>query len=171
LVEVANAQDLEVVVDVLSTEATQITVGAPVRIDAGSNRVLPGRVRRVEPAAFTKVSALGVEEQRVNVVIDFDGAPATLQGLGDAYRVDVRIVLFARSDATIVPVAALFRRGERWATFVLDADRVRVRTVKVGGRNAQEAWIEAGLAPGDRVVVYPSDTLQDGSRIRVARGG
>jgi HlyD family secretion protein len=171
LVEVANAQDLEVVVDVLSTEATQIAVGAPVRIDAGSNRLLPGRVRRIEPAAFTKVSALGVEEQRVNVIIDFDGAPATLQGLGDAYRVDVRIVLFARSDATIVPVAALFRRGESWATFVLDADRVRVRTVKVGGRNAQEAWIEEGLAPGDRVVVYPSDTLQDGSRIQVARGG
>ncbi len=170
LVEVANAEDLEVVVDVLSTEATQIAAGAPVRIDAGSGRVLPGRVRRVEPAAFTKVSALGVEEQRVNVVIDFDGTPASLQGLGDGYRVDVRIVLVARMDVTVVPVAALFRRGDDWAAFVLEGDRVTVKTLRIGGRNAQEAWVEEGLAPGDRVVVYPSDSLRDGSRIQVARG-
>lgn len=171
LVEVANAEDLEVVVDVLSTEATQIAAGAPVRIDAGSGRVLPGRVRRVEPAAFTKVSALGVEEQRVNVVIDFDGTAASLQGLGDGYRVDVRIVLVARADVTVVPVAALFRRDADWAAFVLDGDRARVKTLRIGGRNTQEAWVEEGLAPGDRVVVYPSDSLRDGSLIQVARGG
>jgi HlyD family secretion protein len=153
-----------------ATEATQIAAGAPVRIDAGSGRVLPGRVRRVEPAAFTKISALGVEEQRVNVIIDFDGTPASLQGVGDGYRVDVRIVLVARQDVTVVPVAALFRRGEDWAAFVLDGDRVNVKTLKIGGRNAQEAWVEEGLAPGDRVVVYPSDSLRDGSRIQVARG-
>lgn len=171
LVEVANAEDLEVVVDVLSTEATQIAAGVPVRIDAGSGRVLAGHVRRVEPAAFTKVSALGVEEQRVNVIIDFDAVPDAMKGLGDGYRVDVRIVLMARRDAVVAPVAALFRRGEDWAVFVADGERARVQAVRLGGRNAQQAWFEEGLKPGDRVIVYPSDTLQDGSRIQVARGG
>ena len=171
VVEIANAEDLEVVVDVLSTEATQIAAGAPVRIDVGAGRTLPGHVRRVEPAAFTKVSALGVEEQRVNVIIDFDGLPDALRGLGDAYRVDVRIVLLARRDVPVAPVAALFRRDSDWAVFVAESDRARVQPVRLGGRNAQEAWIDDGLKPGERVIVYPSDTLHDGSRISVARGG
>jgi HlyD family secretion protein len=171
LLEVANAEDLEIVVDVLSTEATRIHAGAPVRIDAGSGVLLPGRVRRIEPAAFTKVSALGVEEQRVNVIVDFDGASGKVPGLGDAYRVDVRIVTFERGDATVVPVAALFRRGNDWAVFALEGDRARLRTVGIGGRNAEVAWVDQGLRPGERVIVYPSDSLQDGSRVRVARGG
>jgi HlyD family secretion protein len=128
-------------------------------------------VRRIEPAAFTKVSALGVEEQRVNVIVDFDGTPGKSTALGDAYRVDVRIVTFERSDATIIPVAALFRRGNDWAVFALEGDRARLRTVGIGGRNAELAWVDEGLRPGERVIVYPSDSLQDGSRVRVARGG
>lgn len=171
LLEVANAEDLEIVVDVLSTDATRIHAGAPVRIDAGSGALLPGRVRRIEPAAFTKVSALGVEEQRVNVIVDFDAAPGKGTPLGDAYRVDVRIVTFERSDATIIPTAALFRRGNDWAVFVLEGDRARLQTVGIGGRNAELAWVDEGLRPGQRVIVYPSDSLQNGSRVRVARGG
>jgi HlyD family secretion protein len=171
LVEVANAEDLEIVVDVLSTDATQIPEGAGVRVDAGSGRQLLGRVRRVEPAAFTKVSALGVEEQRVNVVIDFDGATATLKGIGDGYRVDVRIVTLARDNASLVPVAALFRNGSDWAVFVLDGDRARLRKVSIGGRNAQDAAVEEGLRSGERVVLYPSDALEDGRRVKVVRGG
>lgn len=171
LIEVANADDLEIVVDVLSTDAIQIPAGAPVRIEAGSGMVQQGRVRRVEPSAFTKVSALGVEEQRVNVVIDFDSAAAQGRGLGDGFRVDVRIVTFARADATVVPVSALFRRDGEWAVFVLDGERARLRPVKVGGRNAQVAWIEDGLRSSERVIVYPSDSVQDGRRVQVARGG
>jgi HlyD family secretion protein len=171
LLEVANSEDLEIVVDVLSTDATQIPAGAPVRIEAGPGLVLPGRVRRVEPSAFTKVSALGVEEQRVNVVIDFDGGAAQGRGIGDGFRVDVRIVTFARDDATVVPVSALFRRDGEWAVFVTDGDRARLRSVKVGGRNSQAAWIEDGVRAGERVIVYPSDSVQDGRRIEIARGG
>jgi HlyD family secretion protein len=171
LIELANADDLEIVVDVLSTDATQIPAGAPVRIEAGPGLALQGRVRRVEPSAYTKVSALGVEEQRVNVVIDFDGAAAPDRRIGDGFRVDVRIVTFARSDATVVPVSALFRRDGEWAVFVDDGGRARLRSVKVGGRNAQVAWIEEGVRAGDRVIVYPSDSLQDGRRVEVVRGG
>jgi HlyD family secretion protein len=170
LIEVANADDLEIVVDVLSTDAIQIPTGAAVRIDAGAGMVLQGRVRRVEPSAFTKVSALGVEEQRVNVLIDFDGANAQVRGVGDGYRVDVRIVTFDRADATVVPVSALFRRDGEWAVFVLDGNRARLRSVKVGGRNSQVAWIEEGVRPGERVIAYPSDSVQDGRRVEVARG-
>ena len=171
LLEVANADDLEIVVDVLSTDAIQIPPGAPVRIEAGPGLVLQGRVRRVEPSAFTKVSALGVEEQRVNVVIDFDSAAVQGRRLGDGFRVDVRIITFARAEATVVPVSALFRRDGEWAVFVLDGERARLRPVKIGGRNAQVAWIEEGLRAGERVIVYPSDSVQDGRRVQVARGG
>ena len=170
LVEVANADELEVVVDVLPTDATQVYPGALVRIDAGSGVELLGRVRRVELTAFTKVSALGDEEQRVNVVIDFDATSGKAPGLGDAYRVDVRIVTFARDDATVVPVAALFRRGNDWAVFALEGDRARLRTVGIGGRNDRLAWVDEGLHPGERVIVYPSDGVQDGRRVRIARG-
>lgn len=169
LVEVADPDDLEIVVDVLSTEAIRIAPGAPVRIEAGA-LTLEGRVRRVEPAAFTKVSALGVEEQRVNVIIDFASPPAQWRRLGDGYRVDVRIVVLARPDAVVAPVAALFRSDGGWAAFVVEDGRARLRPVKLGGRSALDAWIEQGLAPGERVIVYPSDSVADGKRVAVVRG-
>ncbi len=169
LLEVADPDDLEIVVDVLSTDAIRIVPGAPVRIDAGA-LALEGRVRRVEPAAFTKVSALGVEEQRVNVIIDFVTPPAHWRQLGDGYRVDVRIVVLARADAVVAPVAALFRSDGGWAAFVVDAGRARLRRVALGGRSALDARIEEGLAPGERVIVYPSDSVADGKRVAIVRG-
>jgi HlyD family secretion protein len=170
LLEVANALDLEIVVDVLSSDATQIPAGAPVRIEAGPGSPLHGRVRRVEPSAFTKVSALGVEEQRVNVIIDFDGMPAKDRGIGDGYRVDVLIVTFARDDAIVLPVASLFRHGDDWAVFVIEGGRAQLREVRLGGRNDREAWIEAGASPGEQVIVYPGDAVREGARVRVVRG-
>jgi HlyD family secretion protein len=169
LLEIADPARLEVVVDVLSTEATRIGDGAPVKIDAGSGMVIDGRVRYVEPAAFTKVSALGIEEQRVNVVIDIVSPPAQWARLGDGYRVDARIIVLAKADAVVVPVAALFRDGNDWAVFAVVNGTVAKREVKLGARNSSEAWIEEGLAPGDRVVVYPSDSIEDGKRVKVIR--
>jgi HlyD family secretion protein len=132
---------------------------------------LAARVRLVEPAAFTKVSALGVEEQRVNVVLDFVEALERFEWLGDGYRVDAQIVIYRQPEAVKVPVAALFRDGEGWAVFVVDADRARKRALKASRRNVAEALVEEGLQPGERVVVYPSDALRDGSRVLVARKG
>jgi HlyD family secretion protein len=169
LLEIADPARLEIVVDVLSTEAVRITPGARVHIDAGSGIALAGRVRTVEPAAFTKVSALGVEEQRVNVVIDLVSPPEQWQRLGDGYRVDVRIVIAARADAVVAPVAALFRDGGDWAVFVAAGGRAAKRTIRLGARNAVEALIEEGLAAGEKLIVYPSDSVADGSRIKVIR--
>jgi HlyD family secretion protein len=169
LLEIADPARLEVVVDVLSTEATRIGSGAPVRIDAGSGMLLEGRVRYVEPAAFTKISALGIEEQRVNVVIDIVSPPEKWARLGDGYRVDARIVVLARPDALVVPVAALFRDGADWAVFAVVDGNVARRKVKLGARNSSEAWIEQGVEPGERVIVYPSDSVEDGKRVKVIR--
>lgn len=170
ILEVADPRDLEVVADVLSTDGARIRPGANVLIEAGRELRFAGWVRRVEPAAFTKVSALGVEEQRVNVIIDITSPPQRWASLGDQFRVDVKITVFERADAVIAPVAALFRAGPEWAVFVVRDGRAVQRTVKVGARTPIEAWIEEGLAPGDRVVVYPSDSVADGKRVAIVRG-
>jgi HlyD family secretion protein len=174
LVEVADLTDLEIVVDLLSTDAARIGSGARVHVDVAGTRHA-GRVRRIEPAAFTKVSALGVEEQRVNVIVDLDPPPAGAAPLavGDGFRVDLRIVVLAQPEAVVAPVAALFRAGGSgadWAVFALDGERVVRRAVKVAARGPLNASIATGLEPGDRVVVYPSDALTDGRRVRVVRG-
>jgi len=171
LLEIADPSRLEIVVDVLSTEATRIAPGAPVHIDAGGGILLEGRVRFVEPAAFTKVSALGIEEQRVNVVIDLVSAAEQWRRLGDGFRVDVRIVVAAQTDAVVVPVAALFRDNDQWAVFVASDGRAAKRRVKLGGRNNSDAWVEQGLQPDEKVIVYPSDSVADGKRVQVIRGG
>jgi HlyD family secretion protein len=170
LLEIADPQDLEVVVDVLSGDGVRIGTGARVVVDAGAGLQLAGRVRRVEPAAFTKVSALGVEEQRVNVIVDLLALPERARVLGDQFRVDARITLLERADALIVPVAALFRDGEQWAVFVADGGVARKRMVRLGGRSPTDAWIEDGVAADERVIVYPSDSVADGRRIAVVRG-
>ena len=167
ILELGDPQDLEVVVDVLTADAAAIRPGADVALDHGGNaRPLAGRVRLVEPAAFTKISALGVEEQRVNVVIDFVAPPEEWQNLGDAHRVDARIVVENRADAVTVPLGALFRRDGSWAAFVLADGRARLRTVQVGPRGGQRAVVDAGLEPGEPVIVYPSDAVHDGGRVR-----
>ena len=167
LVEVADPRTLEAVVDVLSQEAVAVRPGMPARLELGQGvPPIPARVRLVEPAAFTKVSALGVEEQRVNVVLDFQQPLDKLQTIGDGFRVDAHIVVFREDDAVKAPVGALFRDGAGWAAFVIEGERARKRAVKLTRRNNLDAMIEDGLKPGERVVVYPSDALKNGSRVR-----
>jgi HlyD family secretion protein len=166
LLELADARSLEAVVDVLSQDAVAIRPGMPARLELGQGVApLAARVRLVEPAAFTKVSALGVEEQRVNVILDFAEPLDKVQTIGDAFRVEASIVVFQEENALKVPVGALFREGDQWMLFAADGDRARKRAVKVPRRNSLEALVEDGLTPGERVIVYPSDALQDGSRI------
>jgi len=166
LVELADPRSLEAIVDVLSQEAVAIRPGMPARLELGQGLApLAARVRLVEPAAFTKVSALGVEEQRVNVVLDFAEPLDHVQTVGDGFRVEAHIVVHQEKDVRKVPVGALFREAEGWSVFVADGNRARKRPVKAPRRNGAEAMIEAGLEPGERVIVYPSDALKDGSRI------
>ena len=170
LLEIADARSLEAVVDVLSQEAVAIRPGMPARIELGAGvPPLAARVRLVEPAAFTKVSALGIEEQRVNVVLDFSEGLERVQTLGDGFRVEARIVTHRIDDALLAPVGALFRDGDGWAAFVADGGRARKRAVRVERRNSLHAAVE-GLAAGEQVVVYPSDALRDGSRIEAKPG-
>jgi len=168
LVEVADPRSLEAVVDVLSEEGVAVRPGMPARIELGSGvPPLAARVRLIEPAAFTKISALGVEEQRVNVVLDFVEPLDRVQTIGDGFRVDAHIVTLKADDALQAPVGALFRRGEGWAVFVLEGDRAVLRQVKSTRRNGTEAMIDEGLKAGDTVIVYPSDALEDGARVEV----
>ena len=170
LLELADARSLEAVVDVLSQEAVAIRPGMAARMEIGTGvPPLPAIVRLVEPAAFTKISALGVEEQRVNIVFDFDGPLDKVWTIGDGFRVEAHIVTHRVEDAVKVPVGALFREGEGWAVFVADGSRAVKRSVKVPRRSGAEAMVEEGLKPGERVVVYPSDALRDGSRLEVVR--
>jgi HlyD family secretion protein len=168
LLEVANPRTLEAIVDVLSQEAVAVRPGMPARLELGQGVApLAARVRLVEPAAFTKVSALGVEEQRVNVVLDFAEPLDKIQTIGDGFRVEAHIVVYRADHAVKVPVGALFRDGAGWAAFVVDGERAHKRALKLARRNNLEAMIEEGLQPGDRVVVYPSDALKDGSRVEI----
>ena len=174
LLEVADARSLEAVVDVLSQEAVAIRPGMPARLELGAGvPPLAARVRLVEPAAFTKVSALGVEEQRVNVILDFAEPLDKVETVGDGFRVEAGIVVFADKDAVKAPVAALFREGgaeaDTWAVFVVEGGRAHKRTVRAPRRNSAFALVEAGLQPGEQVVVYPSDALTDGARVEVTR--
>ena len=164
LVELGDLGALEIVVDVLSSDALRIAPGMEVRIDAGAGVTARGQVRRVEPAAFTRLSALGIEEQRVQVVAALDRPPA---GLGDGFRVDARIVRW-RGDAVLqVPASALFRERGAWAVYVLDGDgRARLRPVELGHRGRHAVEVRGGLAPGTRVVAYPGDRVAAGVRLR-----
>ena len=167
LLEIGEPGKSEIVADFLSTDAVRIQPGAAVLIEGwGGNEPLKGRVRRVEPAGFMKVSALGVEEQRVNVLIDFEN-PSAATRLGDAFRVEVRVIVWREENVVKAPVGALFRRGNDWAAFVIDGEQVRLTTTELGQRNDQEAQILKGLSAGQTVVLHPPDTLTDGARVRV----
>jgi HlyD family secretion protein len=168
LVELGNLDDLEVVSDLLSTDAVKVKAGTAVEIDRwGGSGVLTGRVQRVEPAGFMKISALGVEEQCVNVVIDFVDPREKRASLGDGFRVEVRIVVWEKGDAVTVPTSSLFRSAGEWSAFVIDGEVIRLRPVRIGQRNEQVAEVLEGLAPGDRVVAYPGESLADGVKVRV----
>jgi len=167
LVEIGDPAALEVEVDVLSSDAVRIAPGTLVRLARwGGDADLVGRVRVVEPAGFTKVSALGVEEQRVWVIVDISSPPEQWQRLGDGYRVEAAFVLWQGEDVLQVPAGALFRHGEGWAVFVVEDDHAVRRAVSLGHRNAQAAEVRDGLAEGERVVLHPSNRIEDGVRVR-----
>jgi HlyD family secretion protein len=170
LVEAADLSDLEVVADFLSTDAVRIRPGMPALIDRwGGAAPLNGRVARVEPSGFLKVSALGVEEQRVWVVIAFGDPREAWAALGDGYRLETRVIVWQQSDVLKVAASSLFRRGEAWAVFVVDGGVATLRTVTIGQRNDVEAEVTGGLEAGIRVVAYPSDRIEDGARVEPRR--
>jgi HlyD family secretion protein len=167
LVEIGEPARIEIVADFLSTDAVRIQPGAPVLVEGwGGSDPLKATVRRVEPAGFMKVSALGVEEQRVNVVIDFED-PSAARRLGDGYRVEVRVVVWREEDVVKAPVGALFRRGNDWAAFLVDGEQVRLQPVSLGQRNDVDGQVLEGLSPGQTLVLHPPDTLTDGARVSV----
>lgn len=167
LLEVGDPSDLEIVVDVLSQDAVRIDPGDKVLLeDWGGEKPLEGTVRLIEPSGFTKVSALGVEEQRVNVVVDFDDSPDGRDGLGDGFRVEARIVVWEGTDVLTVPLGALFRREGEWALFVVENGRAALRHVTIGHRGDFEAEVTEGLTEDTPVIVHPSDRVSDGVRVR-----
>jgi HlyD family secretion protein len=168
LLELGDPADLEVIVDLLTTDAALVREGAKVSLERwGGAAPLDGRVRRVEPSGFTKISALGVEEQRVWVVIDIVSPREAWTTLGDGYRMDVKITVDEMETATVVPIGSLFRRGDAWKAFVADRGIARLRTVKVSRRSGRLAAVAEGLRPGETVIVYPPQALKNGRAIRM----
>jgi HlyD family secretion protein len=165
LIEVGDPLDLDVVADLLSTDAVQIGAGSHVTIDGWGGPPTEGRVTRVDPAGFLKVSALGIEEQRVPVTIDFVDPPEAWSRLGHDYRVVVHVTVWRSDDALVVPVGALFRNGDHWAVFAVRDGRARTQPVEIGHRNNRSAEVASGLAAGDRVILHPSDRIEDGARV------
>ena len=166
LVEIGDAGDLEIVADLLSTDAVRAAPGQRVLIeDWGGPTPLEGVVRRIEPFGFTKVSALGIEEQRVNVIIDITSPDESWARLGHGYQVEVQVVLWEQDDIITVPLTALFRNGTQWAVFVDDDGIASMRGVEIGERNGIDAQIISGLNAGETVVLHPSDRVADGVRI------
>jgi HlyD family secretion protein len=166
LVEVGDSRDLEIAADLLSADAVKVEAGQRVIIDGwGGPAPLEGRVRLVEPFGFTKVSALGIEEQRVNVIIDIVSPRDEWTRLAHGFQVDARIVLAERADVLKVPLTALFRDGSAWAVFAVAAGRAALHHVTLGERNGIEAEITEGLTAGEHVVLHPSDRVADGVRV------
>ena len=171
LVEVGDPAALEIVVDLLSAEAVKVVPGQRVVIDAwGGAAPLNGVVRRVEPFGFTKVSALGIEEQRVNVIIDITDPPERWARLGHGYRVEPSIVLWENDDVIKVPRSTLFRHGDGWAVFAANDGRAVRRDVELGEGNGLEVQVLSGLEPGEQLVLHPSERVSDGARL-AQRGG
>ncbi len=166
LVEIGDPANLEVVVEVLSRDGAAIPSGTKVEFEQwGGGVPLEGRVRLVEPAAFTKISALGVEEQRVNVVADLVTPPQQRANLGDNFRVEARIIVWETDQALRVPAGALFRRGDQWAVFAVADGRAHLRIVKVGRASGTETQVLEGLKEGDEIILYPGSRVHDGQRV------
>lgn len=166
LIEIGDPSRLEIVSDLLSTDAVQVKPGARVLIEQwGGDGSLDARVRRVEPSGFTKLSALGVEEQRVNVILDFANPDEAVAALGDAYRVEVRIITWEAESVLTIPTGALFRSGASWAVYVVEGGRAQLRPVSIGHRTGQVAEVTSGLSEGTVVVLHPGDTLTSGARV------
>jgi len=167
LMEIGNPADIEAVITVLSRDGATIAPGTLVELEQwGGGKPLPARVRFVEPAAFTKISALGVEEQRVNVIADILSPADQRLSLGDNFRVEGRIITWEAARTLKVPSGALFRRGAGWFTFVIDGGRARMKAVSVGPSSGPETQVLEGLAENDEVIVYPGDRVHDGERVK-----
>jgi HlyD family secretion protein len=167
LLEVGDPGRLEVEVDVLSADAVRIHPGTPVRFERwGGEGTLEGRVRVVEPVGFTKISALGVEEQRVLVIVDFTSPRERWRKIGDGYRLEAIFILWEEKGVLQVPAGAVFRTGDRFAVYVVEKGRAKVRQVEVGKRNGLAAQILSGVAEGETVVLHPGDTVSDGRKVR-----
>lgn len=169
LLTIGDLSDLEIEVDLLSADAVRVPPGAAAEVERwGGPGILRAQVRRIDPAAFTRVSALGIEEQRVRLRLEFLDPPETRAGLGDRFRVYVRIVVWSAPDVLQVPVAALFRQGDSWATFREIGGRAVLTEVQIGQMTGIVAEVLGGLAPGDRVVAYPGNRISAGAEL-VAR--
>jgi len=163
IAEVGNPQELEIAVDLLSTDAARIRPGILAEIvEWGGEETLTATVRLVEPSAFTKVSSLGIEEQRVNVILDIDDPPSVL---GHNYRVVVRLAIWNGKDVLQVPIGSLFRTSGEWAVFVVQDSKARLKTIRIDHMNDQFAEVTQGLLAGETVILYPNDMLEDGSRV------
>jgi len=165
LLEIGDPRALEIVVDVLTSDAVNIHASNPVSIEKWGGGALSAGVRLVEPSAFTRISSLGVEEQRVNAVIDLNAPYEQWVALGDGYRVEARIQVYRAGKATRVPASALFRSGKEWSVFAVVSGVAKLRTLKVGQRNDEHAEVLAGVVSGDRVILHPSDRVKDGQAV------
>lgn len=166
VMEIGDPGDIEVVAELLSSDAARVSVGAPVSIDSWGGPPVSGRVRKIEPAGFLKVSALGVEEQRVNVIIGAVDPPASWRAVGHGYRVEAAVTVWRADSVLRVPVGSLFRDGGRWAVFRVEGGRARLTPVQIGQSDGELTEVRSGLAPGQRVVVYPGQAVADGGRVR-----
>ncbi len=167
LLEIGNPDTLEAEVEVLSAQAVKIAPGSKVLFDRwGGDTLLQGTVRVVEPTGFTKVSALGVEEQRVRVIVDFIAPRDQWRRLGDGYRVEARFVVWESADVLQIPAGALFRHKSGWAVYVVDAGRAKLRPVEIGQRAGLAAQVKSGLMAGEKLISHPDDTIRDGVRVK-----
>jgi HlyD family secretion protein len=168
LLELGDPRALEVEIDVLSADAVRIREGTSVLFDRwGGDKPLEGKVRVVEPVGFTKISALGVEEQRVLVIADIVSPREEWTQLGDGYRVEASFILWEHDDVLQVPASALFRSGDNWSVFIVENDRARLRSVRIGYRSRLSAQVISGLEKGDRVITHPDSSIEEGVRVRL----
>ncbi len=166
LLEVGDDRDLEIAIDLLSTDAVKVKTGATALIDGwGGEQPLRARVKHIEPAGFTKISALGIEEQRVKTVLEFTSPPEQTARLGHEFRVMAHISIWEGRDILLVPLAALFRKGNDWVVFTVENGTARLKKVRIGQRTEQKAQIIEGLVAGEKVILHPSDSIADGTTI------
>jgi len=170
LLDIGDPARMEVIAELLTTDAVQAHPGGAAMVERWGGPPIAARVRLVEPAAFTKVSALGIEEQRVKVVVDLDAPPAGWRAMGDGFRVTLRIFTQRVDQAVLVPVGALFPIGDGgMGVFRVEEGRARLQPVELAGRNGSEGWVRSGLKPGQQVIVYPPPTVGDGLRVEARR--
>ena len=165
LLELGDPARLEVVVDLLTSDAVDVKPGARARVERWGGPVLAARVRRIEPSAFTRLSALGVEEQRVNTLLELESPREQWRALGDGYRVEVAIVTWEGKDVVSVPASAVFRHGDGWALFAVEDERATLRAVEIGHRTGSRAQVLDGVRPGERVIAHPRDRVVEGVRV------